>query len=552
MSAIRDPGRGAGPLRSYPALRRSLALAGSGLVLAGIVVVSNLPGHSLAPQQAAPATAELARYPWPMWGGQLSRNMVNTREHHMPVHFGLDEQGHKSKNILWEADLGSKAYGGPVVADGKIFVGTNNERPRDPKIVGDKGVLMCFRESDGQFLWQRVHDKLPAGRVWDWPREGICSTPFVEGKRVYYVSNRCAIVCATTDGQDVWTLDMIKELGVFPHNLSTSSPLVVGDLLFAVTSNGVDEGHINVPAPQAPSFVAVDKHTGKVVWQNNAPSINLLDLPRDLPLEKRLAYIKQLVNAGKLLMHGQWSSPSYGVVNGQPQVIFPGGDGWIRAFDPRTGQELWKFDCNPKNSIYVLGPKATRNDFLATPVVYENRVYIGVGQDPEHDEGVGHFWCIDMTKRGDVSPRDDNFDPQAPVNKDSALVWHYGGKGKPGQEIPQRNYVFGRTLSTAAVHDGLVYIAELAGYLHCLDARTGERYWYHYLGAPVWSSPYWVDGKVYIGTDDGLVYVFAHGKEKRILAQNDMGAAVRATPVAANGRLYIQTENKLYAIAGGE
>jgi outer membrane protein assembly factor BamB len=544
-------------MSAYPSLRRWLSAGISVAVVAAVVVFGALSGRPLSPRSegatgAEQPAAKLKNYAWPMWGGQLSRNMVNTREHNVPVKFGLDENGKKSKNMVWEADLGSKAYGGPVVADGKVFVGTNNEKPRNPKIKGDKGILMCFRESDGTFLWQRVHDKLPAGRVWDWPREGICSTPFVEGKKLYYVSNRCAVVCATTGGKDVWQLDMIKSLGVYPHNLSTSSPLVVGNTLFAVTSNGVDERHIDVPAPQAPSFLAVDKTTGKVVWQNNYPSVNLLELPKGVAPEKRFAFIKQLVNSGKLLMHGQWSSPSYAVVKGQPQVIFPGGDGWMRAFNPRTGEEVWKFDCNPKNSLYVLGPKATRNDFLATPVVHENRLYIGVGQDPEHDEGVGHFWCIDITKKGDISPKEDNFDPKAPVNKGSGLVWHYGGKGTPMQKIPQRNYVFGRTLSTAAVHDGLVYIAEMAGYIHCLDAKTGQRYWYHYLKSPVWSSPYYVDGKVYIGTDDGIVYVFAHGREKRILAENDVGSAVRATPVAANGRLYVQTENKLFAIQGGE
>jgi outer membrane protein assembly factor BamB len=541
-------------MNAYPFLRRWLSAGITLTILALVVAVGVLSGRPAQDKTEQPA-ADLKNYPWPMWGGQLNRNMVNTHEHNLPVVFGVDEDGKPSKNIVWTADLGSKAYGGPVVADGKIFVGTNNEKPRDPRIKGDKGVLMCFRESDGKFLWQRTHDKLPAGRVNDWPREGICSTPFVEGKRVYYVSNRCVLTCCTTDGKDVWGLDMMKELGVFPHNLSTSSPLVVGDLVFAVTSNGVDEGHINVPAPQAPSFLAVDKTTGHTVWQSNLPSVNLLTIPKGLSTKEKEGYIKRLVNSGKLLMHGQWSSPCYAVVNGQPQIIFPGGDGWLRGFNPRTGEELWKFDCNPKKSFYVLGPQATRNDFLATPVVHEGRCYIGVGQDPEHQNGVGHFWCIDITKKGDLSPQEDNFDPSAPVNKGSGLVWHYGGdnaSAKAEVKIPGRNYVFSRTLSTAAVHDGLVYIADMGGFLHCLDARTGKRYWYHDLKAAVWSSPYWVDGKVYIGTDDGILYVFAHGKEKRILAENDMGSeAIRATPVAANGRLYVQTETKLYAIAGG-
>src|SRR5262249_24848084 len=386
-------------------------------------------------------------------------------------------------NILWVQDLGSKAYGGPVVADGKIFVGTNNEKPRDPQVKGDKGIIMCFEEKTGKFLWQRVHDKLPSKQVQDWPKEGICSTCAVEGNRIYYVSNDCKLNCATTDGKTVWALDMIKELGVFPHNLSTSSPLVAGDLVFAVTSNGVNEDHITIPAPGAPSFVAVNKNTGRVVWDNNDPTRRLLDAKKgNAKVPQNL--IKALVDKGELLMHGQWSSPVYAEVKGKGQIIFPGGDGWLRSFDATTGKEIWRFDCNPKSAKYQLGGKGTRNDFISTPVVHDNKVYIGVGQDPEHDEGIGHFWCIDITKTGDVSPRTvkdkdgkevEVLDPKDPVNKDSGLVWHYGEPSKKEWK-KGRNYVFGRTLSTAAVHDGLVYIAELAGYLHCLDANTGEQY----------------------------------------------------------------------------
>src|SRR5207249_3088730 len=126
------------------------------------------------------------------------------------------------------------------------------------------------------FLWQAVHDKLPAGRVVDWPLQGICSSPVVEGDRLYYVSNRCELVCADVNGDPanpgkakfIWTLDMMSKLNVYPHNLAECSPLLVGDLLFLTTSNGVDEGHINIPAPRAPSFIAVNKKDGSVVWQD--------------------------------------------------------------------------------------------------------------------------------------------------------------------------------------------------------------------------------------------------------------------------------------------
>jgi outer membrane protein assembly factor BamB len=553
-------------MKRYPSLRRFLA----GICTFAIFVAAwfFVTSSARSPNPIASHTdrnRQSDQGTWPMFGGSLSRNMVNTFEKNIPTEWNVEEGS--QKNIKWVSDLGSKAYGGPIVASGKVFVGTNNQKPRNPKIKGDKGIVMCFDENTGKFLWQSVHDKLPAGRVNDWPEEGICSSPFVEGNRLYFVSNRCELICADTEGfldgkndgvQDekykdkidadiIWRLDMIKALDVFPHNLATSSPLVVGDTIFLVTSNGVDEGHINIPQPKAPSFIAVNKHDGKVLWMDKSPTAKLVE---EEGTGKKEVLIKQLLDKGLILMHGQWSSPVYAVTNGKPQVIFPGGDGWLYSFEPQTGKLIWKFDCNPKSSVYRLGGRGTRSDFIATPVVHENRVYIGVGQDPEHKEGVGHLWCIDITKEGDVSPVNDNFDPKAPENKNSALVWHYGGLAdtENAQKIG-RNYYFGRTMSSCAIHDGLLYVAELAGYIHCLDARTGQKYWDHDMGAATWSSPYWVDDKVYMGNDNGQLLIFAHGKEKKILAEIDMQGKVRATPVAANGVLYIMTENKLYAIS---
>src|SRR5262249_17430833 len=162
----------------------------------------------------------------------------------------------------WSVPLGMHhAYGGPVVAGGKVFIGTNNDRPRDPAIKGDKGVLMCFRESDGKFLWQIVHDKLPDAENNDVPKHGVASAPAVDGDRLYHVSNRCALVCAdvegdakTGKGKVLWSLDMVKDLGVYPCWLAICSPLVLGDLVFVVTANGVVPNSKTLPAPDAPSF----------------------------------------------------------------------------------------------------------------------------------------------------------------------------------------------------------------------------------------------------------------------------------------------------------
>ena len=459
---------------------------------------------------AAPA-AETA-----MYGGTPSRNMVSD-ETGMPVEWDLKT----GENVLWRQPVGSQSYAGPVVAGGQVYVGTNNEGERDPQVKGDKGVLMAFAEKDGAFLWQIVHDKLPDGRIHDWPLQGICSTPYVDGDKVYYVSNRAEIVCADTqgfrdkvndgrempeerkrtdkDGDLIWKLDMINELDVFPHNLAAGSPLVAGGLLFTVTGNGVDEGHVNVPSPFGPSFLAVDAKTGKVVWENADP--------------------------GEKILHGSWSNPAYGVVKGKAQVVFPGGDGWVYSFEPKTGKVLWKFHANPKDSVWRLGGAGTRNNIISTPVIYKDRVYVAVGQDPEHGEAPGHLWVIDATQTGDVTAK--------------AVVWHRGGED------------FHRTISTVAIHDGLLYAADLSGFLYCLDAETGEHQWTYDTFAAVWGSPFVVDGKVYIGDEDGDVAILKAGKKMELLAEINMGSAVYTTPVAHDGVMFILTRKELFAIKTG-
>jgi outer membrane protein assembly factor BamB len=462
--------------------------------------------------------------------GKGDRNPVNTVDKNVVTEWVVAEG--KRKNVKWVAKLGTKTYGGPILGGGKLFVGTNNGSPRDPQVTGDKGIVMGFRASEGQFLGQLVHDELPDEVVKEARGEGLPATPTVDGNRLYYVNNRCELVCADTDGFGngkkpndaiAWRLDMMKELNVFPHKLPNGSPLVVGDLVFVTTGNGVDPDTNQVRSPQAPSFIAVNKKTGKVVWQDNSP--------------------------GDQIMLGQWSHPVYAEVNGKGQVIFGGGDGWLRAFEPATGKPIWKFDCNPKSA--KAGARGGRNYLVAAPVVHDNKVYVGVGQEPSLGVGVGHLWCVDLTKSGNISPVNDNFDPTAALNKNAGLVWHYGGKtDAKTEETTGRDSFFGRTVSQCAVQDGLVYAAELAGYLHCLDARTGKKYWDHDLKSAVWGSPYVVDGKVYLGTEDGDVWIFGHGKEKKEVGKVEMDdGPIYSTPLVADGVLYVMTMQHLFAIA---
>ncbi|HYV36027.1 MAG TPA: PQQ-binding-like beta-propeller repeat protein, partial [Gemmataceae bacterium] len=243
---------------------------------------------------------------------------------------------------------------------------------------------------------------------------------------------------------------------------------------------------------------------------------------------------------------GQWSNPVYADVNGKPQIIFPGGDGYLYGLEPKTGKMIWKFKCNPPQTDDDRGIPAY---FIGTPVVYENRVYIGLGAYPDHSSPpkIGHFFCVDVTKTGDVSCKNENLDPKDPANKDSALVWHIGGMVKPAPK-KGRKVQFGATSSTAAIHDGLVYIAEQHGYLQCLDAKTGQRYWEHDFKAAVFGSAYWVNGKIYVCAKDTQCHIFEHGKEYQPPRSVEVDDSSDSAPVVANGVLYILSPSKLWAI----
>ena len=517
--------------------------------------------------KAAIAKMKVGAKDWPQWGGSPERNNVPATGP-MPTQFNVKT----GANIRWSMPLGSETYGNPVIANGKVYVGTNNGNgylKRYPNAV-DLGVLLCFNEKDGKMLWQHSSEKLPTGRVHDWPHQGICCAPMIEGDRLWYVTSRGEVVCLDTEGfvdnendgpfsnepnenkdeaDVVWRLDMMAELSVSQHNMCSCSVTAVGDYLFVNTSNGVDDAHINVPEEKAPSFICLNKNTGAVIWTDNTPGANIL--------------------------HGQWSSPAAATLGGQDQVIFGGGDGWLYSFDTKgkdgnagISKMLWKFDCNPKDSIYRLNG-ATRNHIIATPVIYDGLVYVAVGEDPEHGEGQGHLWCIDPTKRGDVSPtlvynssdmtktiatkrKQAMIAADGDVERDnpnSAAVWHYVGNDPKEFETTMH-----RTCGSVAIKNDILYIADFSGMLHCLNAKTGVAHWTHDIFASSWASPLVADNKVYIGDEDGDILIFdlAAGEKIKIIAELNLGSSLYTTPVAANDSIYIANRNRLFAIEAGK
>jgi outer membrane protein assembly factor BamB len=447
-----------------------------------------------------------------------------------------------TENVLWVAKLGSQAYGNVTVAGGKVFAGTNNESPRDPKQLGDRGVLMAFNEDTGEFEWQLLIPKLGAGKVSDWEYVGLCSSPAVEGNKVYVVTNRGEAVCLDLNGlangndgpfQDeanymsadgnpvelsnghadiLWIYDMREELGVFPHNVSSCSPLVVGDLLYVSTSNGVDWSHNNIPAPFSPALVALNKTTGELVGEEAS-------------------------QVSERVLHASWSSPAYGDINGTPLIIWGGGDGICYGFEPKPVvgsegyeilNEVFRYDANPpeyrmkegKPIKYATYPGPS--EIISTVVVHDNKAFALIGQDPEHGDGVGMLSAIDASMKGDITGK---------------AIWTY-------KDI-------GRTVSTPSIYNGMIFVAEYDGDIHCLDLDTGKVNWVHATDSRIWGSTLVADEKVYLPNEDGQLVVLAATKEKEELATVEFFTPIYSSPVVAKDVLYVATQTHLYALKKG-
>jgi outer membrane protein assembly factor BamB len=240
---------------------------------------------------------------------------------------------------------------------------------------------------------------------------------------------------------------------------------------------------------------------------------------------------------GQRLLHCNWSSPCAGRVNGRTLIFFGGGDGILYAFEPPKAsspgapvqilKKVWSRDCNPADYRVRDGkpvPHSTNSkhtpdgasEIIGTPVFYKGRVYVAIGQSPVYGVGRGSLSCIDAAT--------------------GAVVWS--------------STLVERTTATAAIADGLLYIPDLTGNLHCFDAETGKRHWVHPLAGRAWCASAWVaDGKVYAGTENNLLWVLKAGKDKRVLSRIRLKSAP-ITPVAADGVLYIPTQQSLTAIPG--
>ena len=471
----------------------------------------------------------------PQWGERHSRNMVSG-ETGLVQSFDLET----GTNVLWSASLGGGAYGSPIVAQGRVFIGSNNSDPRDPRHQGDRGVLLCLNEKDGSLAWQLVVPRIPDDPYLDWPGIALCSAPTVEGDRVYMVTNRVEVVCLDLHGLEngnsgpfleegrlsvpegaspleaqppdadiIWHVDLRTEAGVYPHDSPHVSILIDGDYLYLNTCNGVDNTHLKVGNPEAPSLIVLDKGTGRIIAKDG-----------------------ELM--GHRIFHSTWAPPSLGEVKGQRLIFFGGPDGVCYAFKAlshdmpasmQTLERVWRFDCDPhapkENRFeYSQNTREGPSQIVSMPVLYKDRVYVVAGGDIWWGKRQSWLKCVDASQTGDVT--------------ETAEIWSY--------EIPRQ------CSATPAILNGLVFVTDDAGKVHCVDAETGEGYWTYQLGRSIWGSVLGAEGRIYVGSRNGNFAILAADRELKELFTTRFPDEIYSTPTAANGVLYVSTLTQLYAL----
>jgi outer membrane protein assembly factor BamB len=432
-----------------------------------------------------------------------------------------------------------------------VYLGTNNENPRDPARTGDRGVLLCLVELTGNLLWQLVVPKQEEDIYMDWPKTGISSPATVEGDRLYVVDNRGALLCldmrGLANGNDgpfreearyysprgtnapatpaplgpldadiLWKFDLKEDpaVGIWPHDAAHSSPLILGDHLYLNTGNGVDNTHKVIRRPEAPSLVVIDKRTGRLLARDGE-------------------------RMGPDTFHCTWSSPAFGQVDGRDTIVFAGGNGILYGFEPiaaaepaadapvATLRKRWQIRFDPSAPAgdphpYLNNRAAGPANIYGMPVVLDGRVYAAGGGDWFWGKNAAWLKCFRPTGAGDLGT--------------NALVWT--------AELGRH------TMATPAVAqtEGLVFTTDSQRLLHCTDAKTGASVWTHELGGEIWGSVLVADGKLYVGTRRGDFWTLALSREKQVLQRVELGAPMSATPVAAQGTLFVATARMLYAL----
>ena len=393
---------------------------------------------------------------WPEFRGPQAQG--HSAATNLPVHWS------GTSNVVWHIPLPGNGWSSPVVAGGRIYVSA-----AVPGATGGPISLhaLCLDARTGALLWDKEALQPEAGAAGvKHPKNSQCSaTPILAGDRLYLHFGHLGTAALDLAGNILWRQ---TSLGYAPTHGNGGSPALAGDKL-VFSCDGGDE----------PFVAALDAATGKVRWR----------APRNTPAKRKFSFCTPLVID----------------VDGGRQIILPG-SGFVGAYDPADGREIWRVRYGEGYSV------------VPRPVYAHGLVYIASGFDK------ANLLAIDPRgAQGDAT--------------DSHIKWQAG-----------RNIPF--TPSLLAV-DGELYAVSDGGIATCFDALTGATLWTERLGGDFSASPFYAEGKLYFLNEAGIGYVLRAGRKFELLARNELGERTLASYAVTDQALFIRSAEQLWRIGTG-
>ena len=395
---------------------------------------------------------------WPQFRGPDGNGHSNSTG--LPLHFS------ETEHLRWKTPIPGKAWSSPVIWGSQIWLTTATED-------GTTLSVLCLDKSSGKILRDDVLFRVATPQFCHKFNSYASPTPVVEDGRIYLTFGSPGTACLDTKtGAKLWErTDFICN----HYRGAGSSPILWENLLI-----------MNFDGSDAQFVVALDKLTGKTVWQIDR-SVDHQDLDKNGKPKDEGDYRKA------------FSTPQIVTHDGQSTLVSSGAKAHY-GYDPKTGKELWRFEERNNHSA------ATR------PVAGFGMVFIPVGYSQ------GQVVAIKLGGHGLLGPE--------------SLAWRLK-KAAPNKP-------------SLLLIDDLLYAINDGGIATCLDAKSGDVVWSERIGGNFSAAPIFADGRIYACNEEGKVTVIAPGRQFKILSESSLDAGFMASPAVSDHSLFLRTKTHLY------
>ena len=414
---------------------------------------------------------------WPAWRGPEGSGV--SPETNLPLYWGTN------RNVRWSVPLPGPGNSTPIVWGDKVFITQAIEPDHLRRVI-------CFNRTNGQLLWQ-------AGTVWGEKETGgesnpPCSpSPVTDGERVIAWFGSAGVFCYNLAGHELWRRDLGRQSHVWGY---ASSPVLYGDLCF------LNFG----PGPRC-FVIAMEKRTGKAVWQYDVPPIG-----PDAKWEDFGGTLEEWQRMGSPKVadvSGSCATPLLVRARERDELVVAF-ELRVLAFAPRTGERLWT----------CVGPNTCA---YGSPCFGDGLIYLTENGSRNIAMAIRPGGSDDVTA--------------------THCLWHFGPSASK------------TCIGSPVIYQDHIYQVTSGGAAQCLDLKTGRVVWDHRLvGSGTrnssWSSVLLTGDRLYVPNQNADVFILRASTNFTSLATNTVGGEkMNASLAASNGDIFLRTYSHLWCIA---